>query len=244
MSDATLKIVSLNIEGDKHLDTVTSFLALEHADVVCLQEVYEKDLAVLKEVAGQHSLFVPFTEKQEEHDRPLPWGMAVFSPDPLREIETVHYFGTETSLPTFQEERIAETINRALLVIEIKKEGVPFTIGTTHFTWTPDGQADDRQRNDLEKLFAALEKYPEIVLCGDMNAPRGRETWERIAKRYVDNIPPYIESTLDPIYHRAPSLRYVVDGLFSTCGYTVSDVAIRHGLSDHCAIVGHVSMKK
>ena len=53
----SLKLVSVNIEGKKHLKTVTKFLTKENADMVCLMEVREID--VLK-LAGEEYPFVVF----------------------------------------------------------------------------------------------------------------------------------------------------------------------------------------
>jgi hypothetical protein len=45
------------------------------------------------------------------------------------------------------------------------KEGTVFRIGTTHFAWTPDGKADDIQRNDLKTLWECLGLLEDFVLA-------------------------------------------------------------------------------
>jgi hypothetical protein len=42
ISVMAIKLVSVNIEGKKHLDTVRDFLMREDSDVVCLMEVAEQ----------------------------------------------------------------------------------------------------------------------------------------------------------------------------------------------------------
>jgi exonuclease III len=55
-----MKLVSINIEWNKHLDTVLPFIRTEVPDVLCLQEV---DFSNLKdfEALGYASTFLPYT---------------------------------------------------------------------------------------------------------------------------------------------------------------------------------------
>lgn len=115
-----------------------------------------------------------------------------------------------------------------------------FRIGTTHFTWTPDGEADEVQRTDIESLFAVLEKQGDIIFTGDFNAPRGKEIFSRLAERYHDNVPSEYTTSIDSTLHRAGDLPHMVDGIFSTSGYAVQNVRMVCGVSDHCALVAEV----
>jgi len=75
----------------------------------------------------------------------------------------------------------------------------------------------------------------ETVLTGDFNAPRGREIFSHIASVFKDNVPDHVSVSLDPLHHRAGALPYMVDGIFSTPGYRVTEVEQHFGLSDHTA---------
>jgi len=57
MQDPILKIISLNIEMDRHLDGVTSFFKEQQPDVVLLQEVLGKDKARLEEATGMKGIY-------------------------------------------------------------------------------------------------------------------------------------------------------------------------------------------
>jgi endonuclease/exonuclease/phosphatase family metal-dependent hydrolase len=117
-----------------------------------------------------------------------------------------------------------------------------FQFGCTHFTWTPDGNPNEAQRHDLAVLLDVLKKYPELVLCGDFNIPRAsNELYRLLAERYTDHVPPEIHNSLDPQYHRKPSLVHMVDYIWSTPHYCVEGVRVVCGVSDHCAIVAEVS---
>lgn len=83
-------------------------------------------------------------------------------------------------------------------------------------------------------------------MAGDFNIPRGNEMYRKLLSNYRDNIPPTIESTIDPILHYANKeepgrLKTVVDYVWSTPKYLVSGVRLEPGVSDHCGVVSAVS---
>jgi endonuclease/exonuclease/phosphatase family metal-dependent hydrolase len=80
-----------------------------------------------------------------------------------------------------------------------------------------------------------------IILCGDFNAPRGREIFSRLAKRWHDNVPLHYVTSIDPKLHRAGPLQLMVDGVFSTTDYRVRNVVLHQGVSDHCAITADIA---
>ena len=79
-----------------------------------------------------------------------------------------------------------------------------------------------------------------LVLCGDFNAPRGGEIFTRLATQSRDNVPSHYVTSIDPKLHRAGPLQLMVDGLFSTDGYRLSEVVLHNGVSDHCTITAVV----
>ena len=248
-----LKLISLNIELDRHLDTVLPFLRRERADVVGLQEVFEKDFRDLEVGIGMKGLFVPTcipdVERVMDGDatgegrlvvneallKRGPEGIALFTSLPVRASRVDYYHGGPGEVP-----RWSRGQNRILLSAVLEKSGKTYTIGTAHFTWTPDGEPSEEQTRDMKLLLTTLAHFPDIVFCGDFNAPRGGKMWEELAGRYADNIPASYRSSLDPKLHRVKGLERMVDGLFSTPEYCVSDVKLVQGVSDHKAVVGFV----
>lgn len=98
-----------------------------------------------------------------------------------------------------------------------------------------------RQKVNVLELLE-LVKNEELVLAGDFNIPRGNKVYKQVTKLFKDNIPAEVESTIDPDLHyrntkQAGTLKLVVDYVFSTPKYLVSDVKVTPGVSDHCAIV-------
>ena len=234
---AGISLVTLNIERSKHADRVAPFLKGSSADVVCLQELMEYDIPFFEASVGARCYFTGTTRHPAE-GKPGIFGIGIFSKLPVAHFERRFYHDTGIPKMTFDFTDAASkhrTESHALALCDVEKDGVMCRIATTHFTWTPDGRADDFQRQDLKVLLEALEGE-ELVLTGDFNAPRGGEIWSALAARYTDNIPPRIITTIDGGLHRAGDLQLVVDGIFSTPAYRISDVALKDGLSDHMAV--------
>ena len=102
------------------------------------------------------------------------------------------------------------------------------------------GESTAFQLEDVENMLALVKGLGEIVLVGDFNAPRGGETFSRIAKHYKDNIPAKYATSIDQHLHKVKGLQYMVDGLFTTPAYSASDVKLVDGVSDHMAIVANM----
>lgn len=256
----SLKLISLNIEGDRHLPQVTEFLKREKGDVVCLQEVLKDNIPDLVVQTGYGVNFVPMVRII----KPTIWakntrgevGVAILTKEKISKYEARYYFGGKGKVPIFNINDFSN-IWRVLLWVEIEKENKKYVIANTHFTWTSKGESTPEQFRDLVNLSKVLSKIDNCVLCGDFNAPRGArlhlararsfggqgEIWGKLAEKYKDNIPLAIKTTIDPDLHRDGALQLVVDGLFSTEKYKISDVKVVGGISDHKAMVGNIAVE-
>ncbi len=243
-----ITLISINIEMKKHLDTVQAFLEKEQPDVVCMQEVYEEDL---RDLAKKLRMDVAFGQmaligRRNFTEPPfMPWGIGILSGLPMRDIGRLYYFGEED--PEYVFGGSSNDYYRLFLHASIQKGGDDFIIGTTHFTWTPDGQADDLQRKDATQLLAMLKKVPGVVFCGDFNAPRGGEIFGMFAGRYKDNIPLSYTTSIDTSMHRLGDKlggrNLMVDGLFTTSEYRCSNVRLQDGVSDHMAVIAEIARR-
>jgi len=242
-----IKLVSVNIEGDKHLDLVEAFLHKEQPDVVCLQEVFKSDFLKLEEKLEMTGIFKSMGKYGLEPERgDFDIGVGILSHLPFEYTDAVYYSGKEDSVHNVivRIDEDPQKYYKVLVYGRVKKGEEEFTIGTTHFTWTPNGKVDDTQRRDLTKLLEVLQGIPQIVFCGDFNAPRGREIFDTISQHYTDNIPQEYTTSIDLNLHRAgEELRgkpRMIDGLFSTSQYHVQNVRLQDGVSDHLAIVAEI----
>lgn len=246
----SLSLISLNVERSKHLERVVPFLREQEPDVFCVQELSESDYPLFKKMFRFASPFVPLSMYSEEGQR-IPQGIGIFSNLRIYKTDAHYYVGDPSTLPETipgQPETYTKG-NRAVLFATVEKDGVPYRIATTHFTWSEKGEASDTQREHLQSLLSALEAEKELVLCGDFNIPRGGELFSELAVRYKDNIPPEYATSIDVALHRnrlgdpEELSQKMVDGLFTTPGYPARDVELASGVSGHMAIVATISNK-
>lgn len=246
---ASLKLICLNIEKDRHLDCISTFLSKRLPDVFCVQEIYESSIpTIAAALPGSTYVYVPMTGRPKENP-PQMQGVAIFSRLPIKKYEVHYYVGGPDSVPDSDDKDPLtwNANNRMVIVCDIESGGEIFRICTTHFTWSERGIRTDKQRHDMGELLKILWSLGEFVLCGDFNVSRGGELFGMLAERYTDNVPIHYETSLDLELHRAAKLRRheiankMVDSIFSTPAYSVSDVEMVSGVSDHCALVATVS---
>ncbi len=246
-----MKLVSSNIEGDKHWETILPFLEREKPDVLCIQEVFEDDLSKLANYP--HRLFQPNIMKPHTRGGDLmKFGVATFSTLPFLTEDAPYYVANTPELPvqdTTNEKTTHETYWRGYIRIDVEHDDAVYRIINTHFTWTPHGESELYQAEDLEALRALLKNEDEHILCGDFNVPRhANPLWARVVEGYTDCIPDTYTSSIDLSLHRhkdnpeiAERLRtYMVDYLLSTPHYRAKDVTLVSGVSDHKAIVATI----
>lgn len=250
----SVKLACINIERSKHLGRVQAFLKAQKPNILCLQELCERDIPLFEDMFGQPMLYAPMVlHPAEEEPHPMGVGIiatsAVEYPEieeyiqkyPIQEIEFNTQNGDFNVNP--------ETIKKVLV-------GVSFNglrITSTHFTWTQNGESTPLQLSDADKLLHAVhaqeKKYGNVVLCGDFNAPRGRPTFTKIAQQYADAIPQEYETSLDLSLHRTASnpeiaariSKYMVDGLFHSSNIKAENVVLHTGVSDHKAITANLN---
>jgi endonuclease/exonuclease/phosphatase family metal-dependent hydrolase len=239
-----VKLITLNIEQDKHLERVIPFLEKEKADIICLQEVFASDFDYIRKRLSMTSYFCPmgYIDNKiyptgSKKDGLL--GMMILS-NLICSKPKADYYENE-NCPILTPNGITD---RILFRSAFYKNGEIFNVGNTHFTWSPKGEVSDLQKESFNRLKKILEKMDDFILCGDFNAPREKEVFNSFLKEgFRDNLPQNISSTIDARYHRNKNLSYAVDNIFSKGAYDVSNVRIADGLSDHKAIIGEISIK-
>ena len=241
-----IRFASINIEGDTHLDSVISFLKDFKPDVVCFQEIIEASIPLFEQKLGLKGYFMPVTmHSVKPFDSRSPigtFGIGLFSKLFVSEISRDYYAGGVGDVPRFVEGQMDETVWRALFKGTVSKDNESYVVAGTHFTWTPNGSTSDKQREDLKKLLKIVGRFPELILCGDFNAPRGGEIFNTLSEKYKDNIPPQYLSSLDRELHRiGKQKQLMVDGLFTTPQYIATEVKLSEGVSDHMAITALIS---
>jgi len=234
-----MKIIQLNVEGDKHREKVSAFLKLEDPEVVCLEEVIEDiGLPSFKERFGMEGVFVPMQFDNLGRKQ----GVALLSKYPLENIRVKYYWKKgEELIPDQHKESVGDE-HRPLLLGEVDRDGERYVIGVTHFPVSyPGTNISDFQRVCHGKLRGVLMEEKEIIFCADTNCPRGTELFDDIATVLTDNIPQNVITTIDKDIHKAGFLPYVIDCMFTSKQYKANDVRVVGGVSDHMAVIADVS---
>ena len=230
-----LKLLTLNIEHDRHLSRVHAAIAEHKPDIVCLQECIESDCAYLASSGGYSVRYAVSGRVSRDSGPERNWGVAVLSRVPVRR-QTIGYYSEDAHIRVLRE---PNDPRRVLLTTELEHGGQPYRIVTTHFTWTPNGEINDLQKADFPRMQALLSEYPDYVFCGDFNSPRGREMFGRFVNELalIDHLPTSVRTTLDARFHNAGALELVVDTVFSTRQYRALDIRVLEGISDHKGVL-------
>lgn len=239
-----LKLLSVNIERDRHTDKILNLISKTSPDVVCLQEVCDFDLERFAEKIGEFFYFSPMI-KHVEKDRNYNSGIAIFSKYQFENVYEDYYYKNKEDLYVCGIGGHQDT-PMVLLSVNIEKDGEVFNILNTHFIKSnlEGGYPDEFQLLQVESLLSALNKHEEVIVCGDLNAPRGMPIFSKISEKYTDNIDQKYTRSLDSELHRRPDLELMVDGLFTSKHYLAKNMYFETGVSDHYAIVADIEKVK
>lgn len=243
-----MKLITLNIEGTRHYDTVLELLRHQSADVLCLQEVPEEFVPEIEELGYQTSFALRCVKSQEGPE----YQDGIVVATKVEHSAKTHYYYKYSDKPDdiFIEKIGRRSNHQPLLDVRVIVDGSEFNIVNTHFTWSVDGLINDAQQEDLASLLSYTQNLPPHLLCGDFNLPRiYNSLYKDIIHSYQDNIPDHVQSSLDPELHRIRNNPqdahhvndFMVDYVFSQPPYQVSDVELQYGVSDHAAVIAEVS---
>lgn len=250
-----MKLVSINIEVNKHTETVLNFLKNEKADVVCIQELLEEEFQFYKKKLSFMGVYQPFDYVSTHINSKLTYdipsglkgkrhGVAIFAKN-INKSESIFYEGKEENiLKPFDDYISDEKVqkNKVLIWAEVKNDdGIPFKFITTQLPVTHEGEVTQYQLNVISSMLSQLEGLGEFILSGDMNSPRGHQSFSLIANKYKDNIPLKYKTSIDQNLHRVKGIQFMVDGLFTTPAYKALNVRLQDGISDHMAIIADIS---
>jgi endonuclease/exonuclease/phosphatase family metal-dependent hydrolase len=243
------KLLTLNIEGDKHLERIRPFIAEENPDIVCLQEAFRDDAQELLGSEFQIE-FLPMCLKERKNGALAQWGVAVATRTPAQQVIREYYQQQTTTLVPYDGITIhtkRKTTWLGVVGVVIADGDKKLTVFTTHFTWTPDGASNEYQASDMKGLLSFLETQEPHVLCGDFNIPRKQnDIYPILAAHYTDHVPQEYETSMYLPLHRTKDdpvegprvASYMVDYILSTPDtYTIPPVVMQGNVSDHCALM-------
>lgn len=241
-----LKLITLNIEMDKHYSRFFPFLDNEDADVICLQEVPESALRYFHG-RGFATVFAPMIIKKLS-DKEEAVGVAIATKLPFS-TQKVYYHGAKENLVLSDGKDPGKNSVYAYIMAKIDFNGEVYNIATTHMVDTPNGKENDLQILVMNKMLEHLKNEEAHCICGDFNMPRGyNKLYDLVTTNYIDSIPIEYKSSLDRNLHRMGSIPidqpifdcYMVDYIFAQAPYKVEVDRLQFGVSDHAGIVAEI----
>jgi endonuclease/exonuclease/phosphatase family metal-dependent hydrolase len=243
-----LKLISVNMEGEKHFPRILSLVKAEDPDIICLQECPESFQNNLQTL-GFRTDFIGM-RYSVQNDVEYLEGVVFASKLPFATTHK-YYYQPDYELPHSPIPTPKHLMHHGYILATLEHQSELFHIATTHIMDTPDGMPTEHQTQAVKKILHLLQTEKPTVLCGDFNMPRGfNPLYEEFTKNYTDNVPATHKSSLDQSLHRlghekdlnAPIFDiYMVDYIFSKPEYLVSDVRLQFGVSDHAAVIATVS---
>lgn len=240
-----MKLISLNIEGDRHYERIKPFLTKEDADVLCLMEVPYEFCDYL-ETQKYHVTFAPMMLKSQDPFTVYVKGI-VFASKTMYETEQYYYHPPAKAAIPKTLPRYSQISGHPVIFAS----NDTFNIATTHFPWNPNArESHEPQAKALPIMKQYLATKLPHLLCGDLNIPRHESPYaSNLMEGYTDVIPPKYGSSLDSSLHHhsdKPELAhlfsaFMVDHLLIQPPYQAHDVRLQFGLSDHAAIVAEIT---
>lgn len=236
-----MKIIQLNVEKDKHREGVRSLIEKFDPDVLCLEEViFDPSLPSFEDRFGASGVFVPvllddFGRKQ---------GTAIVSKHGLKDVEIKYYWKDKEELLKDIHREINGEFHYALIKATITCGGVDYKVAVTHFPVSyPGTRVSEFQMTCFENLKPMIDSCDDIIFCADLNSARGLPIYDYFAGILNDNVPKDVTTTIDGALHRAGHIYLVVDSIFTSNHYDVSDISLIDGVSDHLALLANIVKK-
>ncbi len=248
-----MKLITVNMEGTRHVDRIVALIEREQPDCICLQEMPAGFIYTLVTL-GFYPTFAPMLRDTAVSVREV-LGVAVATKIPHH--ATIHtYSGAQNGIPVY--ERRLDDSAKSFPVVTATfthgDDGHEYTIATTHLMVTVDGVGTSEQQTSVSNLLGYMSSLPSHIFAGDFNMPRGYNTnYERFLDIYTDCIPPQYASSLDQNLHRDGGNKdivtkilsvFMVDYIFSQPPYIVSGVRLEFGVSDHAAVIADIRQTK
>jgi endonuclease/exonuclease/phosphatase family metal-dependent hydrolase len=243
-----LKLISVNMEGEKHFPRILSLIKSENPDIICLQECPGSFQTNLQNL-GYRTNFLGM-RYTIQNDVEYEEGIVFASKLPCAIVHK-YYYQPDYTLAAQPIPTPKPSMHHGYIIGTVEHEEQWYHIATTHVMVTPDGQPSEHQTQGVKKLLSLLQTEKPHLLCGDFNIPRGvNSLYEEFTKNYTDTIPVEYTSSLDKNLHRLGKTQnltepifdsYMVDYLFTKPEYTASEVRLQFGVSDHAAIVATIS---
>jgi endonuclease/exonuclease/phosphatase family metal-dependent hydrolase len=248
----SIRVASWNIDHGSGLDTISSALKNNPADLYLFQEVDQnalrsgqKDVAAeLGKRLGMHVAYaVEFEELSQERGSKAFIGQATVTSLPILRSRVLHFQKQSnfwkphawlpSSLPLMQR-RIGE---RVALVTELEFAGRPLVVYNAHLESRSTGPIQTAQ---LDEMLADLKRYPAgtaVILGGDLNTKYFPSIYLHKLERLG------FHSATGERIERTHTIAMALDWLFARGPIKLDNGAVRHDIkgSDHYPVYARLT---
>lgn len=244
-----IKIISLNIEKDRHFEKHKKFFLDEKADIICFQEIFKEDIEKYKKLLKMNYFcFSPMVYSKSfiNPTKTSLQGIAILSKYEIKSFEDFDIFEIQKKRKFVTNPVEFKNMNRQhwkLLFISANIKNKIYNIITTHAPVTKRGDyITEFQRKYFKNLKNILKNKDSFILTGDFNTSRKAELFRDLASIYICNIPKKYKTSIDNKIHREgyKNIQHVVDGFFTTKDIKVKKIKYQDGVSDHFAVVAEI----
>lgn len=242
-----MKLISLNVEGNNHLERVIPFIKKESPDCIALMEAPQ----FVEETLSDMGYTTSFSEMNIRTMNGQTFSEGVLVATKASHTSSEHYYYHAPDRGgAFDPQNHRNTISNVCRSTTFTVDNESYTVVATHVMDTKNGLVDEHQRAGMQALLAHLHTLSSHVLCGDFNMPRGYNVlYEEVIEHYKDTVPSTYKSSLDRNLHRLGNVdidepifdEYMVDYIFTQPPYDASDVHLEFGISDHAAVIGTIT---
>jgi endonuclease/exonuclease/phosphatase family metal-dependent hydrolase len=245
------RVCTVNCNGKRLNPDLVSFLQENLFDILCLQEVTETIFFAIKAACGYtHAVWAPVQDllKESTDETFEPLGLAILSNVPPLNVRRNYFgdFALETVLKREEPEN-REPLHNVVHALLLTAECYGVTVATIHAPWTKAGTFTRFQQFAAQRVNVMLSDISgPLLLCGDLNAPRGRGGYEIYGRDLEDAVPVDVQCSLDATHYGAAGAatsappQVMVDTIM-TRNLRITDFQVHSGISDHVGFSGTVA---
>jgi endonuclease/exonuclease/phosphatase family metal-dependent hydrolase len=245
-----IKLLQWNIWESRNIDRITDFIKDLNPDILCIQEIrgtYRPDaqLDIVKQIESTSGMasHCEIAQTRINQEGAYSQGNGVFSKYPIID-KTCRFLQESKPKPVD-----ASDEGRIYVEAEINADGNPFTIGTTHLSYTNRFMTTKKKKLEVENLLEIVrEKKENYILTGDFNSRPYSWTTKQIS-RYLKHCGPGLHEntwTVIPFKYKGfieTELNWRLDYVFASKDIHVSSTKIiKTDLSDHLPILVEFSI--
>ena len=165
-----LKLISVNMEGEKHFPHILSLIKSENPSIICLQECPESFQKYLQDL-GFRTDFLAMRH-HVQNDVEYTEGLVFASNLPFASIHK-YYYQPDYALPSQPVPTPDQLMHHGYIYASLEHNEELYHFANTHIMCTADGMPNEHQTQGVKKLLSLLQSEKPHLICGDFNIPRG-----------------------------------------------------------------------